>query len=238
MIVNVDGKAIEWVAGTYLSQDKIAMQEIWDGVDQHSLNQEEFGLPSRLIAKKFIFRKIFGGTAYSYAHDPDFTDVSSSEKFWQRVIDKSDEKYIGWYKWWIRLIQEATTTGKVVNHATKRTYEYTPKISNGESKWPETTIKNYIVQGTAADLMSIARVSFFKRFKESKVDGVLVNTVHDSIVVDCANNEVERVAKMFYEVFEDIPTNFEKIFGVPFNLPTRAEVSVGKNMKELEEIKL
>lgn len=58
LIVNADGKAIEWYAGSFLANDKIAAKEIWDGVDQHSLNQEAFGLPSRLIAKKFIFRKL------------------------------------------------------------------------------------------------------------------------------------------------------------------------------------
>ena len=56
MIINGDAKALEWVAGTFLSQDKLAIQEIWDGVDQHSVNMNAFKLPSRLIAKKFVFR--------------------------------------------------------------------------------------------------------------------------------------------------------------------------------------
>lgn len=56
MIVNGDASALEWVVGTYLAQDKIAYEEIWNKVDQHTLNQEAFGLPSRLIAKKFVFR--------------------------------------------------------------------------------------------------------------------------------------------------------------------------------------
>lgn len=49
-------KALEWVVGTFLSKDKVAFEEIWNKVDQHSLNQKAFGLPSRLIAKKFVFR--------------------------------------------------------------------------------------------------------------------------------------------------------------------------------------
>ncbi len=56
MIVNADAKALEWVAGSALNGDKVAHQEIWDGVDQHTLNQDAFKLPSRLIAKKFVFR--------------------------------------------------------------------------------------------------------------------------------------------------------------------------------------
>lgn len=56
MIINCDASALEWVAGSYLSGDKVAYEEIWNKVDQHSLNQEAFKLPSRLIAKKFVFR--------------------------------------------------------------------------------------------------------------------------------------------------------------------------------------
>lgn len=239
MIVSVDGKALEWVVGTELSQDKVAIQEILDAVDQHTLNQEYFGLPSRLIAKKFIFRLIFGGSAYTYANDPDFTDVSTSAKFWQEVIDKFNTKYKGWNIWWTRLIQEAVTTGRIVNPYTKRTYLYEAKRNyKGELDWPITTIKNYIIQGCAADIMSIARVSFMRRFRDLKIPGVLVNTVHDSIVVDIPNEYVDQVVKLFYDVFEDLPENFYRLFGVRFSVPIRCEVSIGPNMKNLTEYKI
>lgn len=204
----------------------------------HTSNQEAFDLPSRLIAKKFLFRLIYGGTAYTYAHDPDFVDVSTSEKFWQRAIDKFCDKYKGWNNWWADIIREAQMTGKVVNPATKRSYIYEPgRNYRGELTWPVTTIKNYPVQGLAADLMSIARISFRNRFKQAGIEGILVNTVHDSIVVDCASKELERVVVIFKEVFDDLPMNFEKIFKVSFNLPLRCEVSYGNNMKELTEFK-
>lgn len=56
MIINADASALEWVAGSFLSQDKVAHDEIWNKVDQHTLNQQAFNLPSRLVAKKFVFR--------------------------------------------------------------------------------------------------------------------------------------------------------------------------------------
>lgn len=128
-------------------------------------------------------------------------------------------------------MQEASTTGRIVNPYTGRTYEYE---RNWKGDWPETTIKNYIVQGFAADLMAIARVSFARRFS---VVGCVVNTVHDSIVVDVPVEEVERVVKLFHEVFRDLPANFERVFKKQFNLPLRCEVSVGPNMSDLEEVK-
>ena len=82
MLLQADAKQLEWVGATYLSQDQTALKEIWESVDQHADNQERFGLPSRLIAKTFVFRLIYGGSAYSYANDPNFKDIGN-EKFWQ-----------------------------------------------------------------------------------------------------------------------------------------------------------
>lgn len=234
MIVNCDGKAIEWYAGSFLSGCPVAREELINNYDIHSANVAAFGLPTRLVAKTFLFRLIYGGTCYSYAEDPDFTHVSTSQKFWQNAIDKFHAKYVGWDRWWIELMQEASTTGRIVNPYTGRTYEYE---RNWKGDWPETTIKNYIVQGFAADLMAIARVSFSRRFHNMGIEGVLLNTVHDSIVVDVPSYEVERVVRLFHEVFRDLPQNFERIFKKEFNLPLRCEVAVGPNMSDIEEVK-
>jgi hypothetical protein len=71
-----------------------------------------------------------------------------------------------------------------------------------------------------------------RRFKNANIDGFIVNTVHDSIVVDCNRGEEERVTALFNSVFSDAPANFNRIFGVEFNLPLLCEVSKGMNMKE------
>jgi DNA polymerase I-like protein with 3'-5' exonuclease and polymerase domains len=237
-IVNGDAKGLEWVVGTYLSKDKVAYEEIWNNVDQHTLNMAAFGIPSRLIAKKFVFRLMYGGSAYSYANDADFTDTSTSTKYWQGVIDNFYKKYKGFYEWHNNILREVERTGKLVM-PTGREYIFDyVRNYKGELVLPQTIIKNYPVQGLGADIMSIARVSFAKRFKKAEIDGIMCNSVHDSIVCDVRNSEVERVVRIFHDVFDDLPANFESIFGVPFDLPMRVEVGVGENMKELTEWKL
>ena len=118
---------------------------------------------------------------------------------------------------------------------TGRVYKY-ERTSRGE--WPITTIKNYPVQGLGADVMSIIRVSFFRRFYDSGISGLIVNTVHDSIVVDISgrgsDGELHKTRAIFDGVFHDLPANFARVFGVEFNLPLKCEVSYGSNMKELE----
>lgn len=237
MIISADAKALEWVVGAYLSKDKVAYEEIINKVDQHTLNQKSFGLPTRLIAKKFVFRLMYGGSAYSYANDPDFTEVSSSQKYWQKVIDAFYNKYTDLRDWHTQIVKDAMKDGQLTM-PTGRIYTFEPKRNyKGDLEAPETIIKNYPVQGLGADLMSIARVSFFNRFKKEKINGYIVNTVHDSIVCDVHAEEKIRVATMFHKVFRDIPENFYKLFGVKFTLPLSCEVSVGNNMKELTEVR-
>lgn len=235
MIIQADAKSLEWVVASYLAQDKIAKQEVLNGIDTHASNQDFFNLPSRLIAKKFLFRIIYADlrfAANTYAHDPEFVETSRSVKFWQKVIDRFIEKYDGFTKWEQRMVQEVSTTKKIVM-PTGRIYQFE---KNKWDEWPIAAIKNWPRQGLGADLMSIARVSFYRRFKDANINGVCVNTVHDSIVCDIHRLEVDRVTEIFHSVFRDIPINFKRLFGIEFDLPLKCEVSIGNNMKDLTEV--
>lgn len=219
----------------FLSQDPVLIQEIRDGADLHTDNQNRFGLPSRLIAKIFNFRLLYGGSAYSYANDPEFMGISKSDKYWQDVIDAYYDKYRGIKEWHKRLVKEAVEKGKIIS-PTGREYRF--EKYNGSIK--DTQVKNYIVQGTGADLMALARVSFYNRVKRAQLkECLLVNTVHDSIVVDInqkvCDNKV--VARIMHEVFDDLPKNFEKLFLTPFNVPMECEVLMGDDWENMVEIK-
>jgi DNA polymerase I-like protein with 3'-5' exonuclease and polymerase domains len=234
MLLQADAKALEWVCATYLSQDKTAIQEILDGTDQHTDNQLRFGLPSRLIAKTFVFRLIYGGSAYSYANDPNFTDVSKQESFWQNVIDEFYKKYSDLGKWHKEIVSKAMRD-RQLTMPTGRVYKYEPDIKYGKAKWPRTKILNYPVQGLGADLMAIARVSLANRIKD--MQGVkLVNTVHDSIIIDFDSKVCDNISivNLVDKCFTDIPANFKKLFGVDFNLPMRVECQIGSNWGNME----
>lgn len=236
-IINADAKALEVVCAAYLSRDKIMIQEVRDGIDIHSANQLLFNIP-RLQAKILKFRTIYGGNEYSFASDPDFAEISTSPKYWKKILDKYFDKYKGLAEWHNSLILEVQNTGGYTT-PTGRNFKFEMvRGYDGELKLPITQIKNFAVQSLGADLMSIARVSFYRRFKDSNINGILVNTVHDSIVCDVCSDDVLKVGLLFHDVFCDIPTNFKRLFGVEFDLPLLCEVSVGNNMKELTELKL
>ena len=236
MLVNVDVKSLEIVVAAYLSQDPVLMKELREGVDFHEDNRIKFGLPSRLIAKVLGFRILYGGTEHSFVRDPDFTAVSSNKKYWAKAIENYYTKYKGIREWHKQLIQTATTSGKVIS-PTGRYYLYQPKETAFGVEWPITTIKNYIVQGLGADLVMIARISLYNRMKKLGLQSKLVATVHDSIVIDCPENEWEQIAALALSSVRDVPLNFKRLFGTEFNLALNAEVLYGKTLGKMEEWK-
>lgn len=234
MIIEGDAKGLEVVCAAFMSQDPVLCQELRDGVDIHGINQERFGLPKRVTAKILKFRILYGGTEYGFVHDSDFSWISTSVDYWRRIIEEYYSKYSGIARWHTNLVQAAMERGEYIS-PTGRRYSYKPyKNKRGEVTWPRTQILNYPVQGFGTDLMSIARVSAHKRLKDRVK---FINSVHDSILVDSPNEIVYDVCPMLEDVFKDVPKNFEKLFGTPFNLPMSGEVKYGPNWKDMQEYK-
>lgn len=232
MLINADSKGLEWVCAVYLSGDEVGTREILDGVDAHAENQKRFGLPSRLVAKVFLFRLIYGGSAYAYSRDADFTGHSTSEKYWQSVIDEAYDKYKGLAKWHTSLMQEVSRTGHL-QVVTGRQYKFFRE--NGEL--PRSKILNYPVQGLGHDLMAIIRVMLRKRMMEMKLRSLLVSTVHDSVLLDTHPDSVWEITRLIFQVFKDAPTQFERLFKVPFTLPLKCELTIGPNWGNMIECK-
>ena len=232
MLINADASGLEVNCVAYLSQDPVLMQELRDGVDIHSANQEAFGLPSRLIAKVLKFRLVYGGTEHSFVRDPDFTPVSSSKAYWAKVIERYYSKYKGIAAWHNKIIQEVTVNSQLIMQTGRRfTFQRTER-----GDWPVTNIKNYPVQSLGADVMNIARVDFARKFWNSGIEGKLRVTVHDSIVVDVHKKDVDKICLMYHNVFRDIPKNFRNIFGVEYNLNLNCEIKIGENMGDLHKV--
>lgn len=234
-LINCDVKGLEVVVAAQLSGDKILCQEIIDKVDIHDTNRAAFNLgegkAGRLIAKIFKFRLIYGGSAYSYANDPDFRGVSTRQDFWQDVIDRYYNKYTGIAKWHKQLILEAQTNGKLIVPS-GRYYPISPDYTKKEP-WPHTIIKNYPVQGFGADLVMLARLRVRQLIEESGIEAQLVGTIHDSIVVDTPTANVQRVAAILKQAVEEVPQYVKRLWNYNFVLPLTCEVAYGPNKKEM-----
>ena len=105
-------------------------------------------------------------------------------------------------------------------------------------KWPITQIKNYPVQGFGADLVMLARLEAKKLLDEAKSEAVLIGTIHDSIVADCTPSMVQRTAEILLGAVQSVPRLVKQIWGYDFSLPLTAEVQVGPNKYDMEDLKM
>ena len=70
-------------------------------------------------------------------------------------------------------------------------------------KKPYTLTLNTPIQGAAAEIMLNALVNIHNSILSSGLDTWLVNCVHDEVVVDAHENDVEIVSKMIVDSMED-----------------------------------
>lgn len=237
MLFKVDAAQLEWRTAIELSRDPIGMKEILEKLDAHENNRQAFVLPSRLIAKKYLFRTIFRGSGYAFANDPEFMHVSTSPKFWDNVNELFYTKYKRLDAWHKELADDVVN-GRSINTPFGREFNI-PMGRNykGEIKIPWTVLSNYPVQATGADVMMIARLSLSRRIKQRALSAKLISTVHDDIKIDTIQSNIQELTDLCHQVFSDLPTNILKIFGYKWTVPLACECFQGMNMGEMTEVK-
>ena len=235
MLISADAAQLEWRTAVELSGDQIGLTEIRDKQDTHSLNQVAFGLPSRLIAKIYLFRTIFRGSGFAFARDADFAHVSSSPQFWDNINERFYTKYSGldgWHKSLSKLVME---NKPIVGVMGRQWTINIPRDKMGNIKVPWTQLTNYPVQGTGADVMKLARIMFYRRIKQRNIKCDFITTVHDSICVDAESKWLPEIAAVFHEVFADLPNQIKNIFGYTWTVPLECEIKFGNNMKDMSK---
>jgi DNA polymerase I len=82
---------------------------------------------------------------------------------------------------------------------------------------------NAPIQGGAADIMKLAMIKVDYELGESGLDCVMVLTVHDELVFDVAEGDLDRAAKLVTEAMET---------AYPLTVPLKVDVGWGKNWAE------
>lgn len=232
LLVQFDVKGLEVVAAAFLSQDAVLLKELKEGEDIHSNNQAAFKLHDRLTAKRFMFKMIYGGTANGFANDADFQDLKMSVKRWQQVIDDFYAKYRSIEEWHKYIISHVLRN-KSLSVPSGRIFNYTELLKRPEWYYVP-KIKNYPVQGFGADIVMMARASLFNRLRRSQLSAKLVNTIHDSIILDIEAKDWYNISTLVKEVFNDLPTNLKNLWNINLGLVVSVEAS---NLTTGEDIK-
>ena len=117
--------------------------------------------------------------------------------------------------------------------------------ATGGKKGSYTTIsptkaKNFAVQGTATgDYVPFCLGKLYREIKNSQIasDALLINTVHDSIVLDVKKKVLDNAVELVYCVLTQTPKQFSEEFGVVVDVPLGFDISVGASLNETKPIK-
>jgi DNA polymerase-1 len=89
----------------------------------------------------------------------------------------------------------------------------------------ERTAINTPLQGTAADLIKLAMIRIDRRLTEEKLKTRMTLQVHDELVFDVPEDEVEPVSAMVRHEMEHV---------IELSVPLVADVGVGANWRDLK----
>ena len=82
---------------------------------------------------------------------------------------------------------------------------------------------NAPIQGGAADIIKMAMIRVDKALKQSKLDATLLLQVHDELVLEVADKDIDATTKL-------VKSAMEQVIGL--SLPLVAEVGIGDNWKD------
>ena len=80
---------------------------------------------------------------------------------------------------------------------------------------------NTPIQGTSADIIKKAMVLVFEEFKKQNIKSKMVLQIHDELVIDTLNEEVEVVTKIVREVMENV---------ILLSVPLKVGIVSGKDL--------
>tara|TARA_R110002012_G_scaffold212860_1_gene383926 strand:- start:1609 stop:3651 length:2043 start_codon:yes stop_codon:yes gene_type:complete len=226
-IMEADFAQLEFRAAAYLSQDGVAIEEVSSGFDVHAYTAKvisDAGQPtSRQDAKAHTFAPLYGATGYGR---------SKAEAAYYEHFTK---KYKGIAAWHSRLAKEAVETGKITAPS-GREYSFpnvVRKINGTVSYF--TQIKNYPVQGFAtADIVPLTLLHIDDLISGMK--SCIVNTVHDSIVIDIHPDEEEDVINVIERTNKDLTNIVNTAFKIQLNVPLLLEAKIGPNWLDTKDV--
>jgi DNA polymerase I-like protein with 3'-5' exonuclease and polymerase domains len=226
-ILEADFAQLEFRVAAYLSQDAVAMKEIATGFDVHSYTAKvisDAGQPTtRQVAKGHTFAPLFGASGYGR---------SRAEAAYYKHFT---EKYQGIAKWHRRLGDEAMRYGKITTPSGRQyAFPDVERRKNGTVTY-FTMIKNYPVQGFATgDIVPVVLVEMDKRLDSLR--SCLVNTVHDSTVIDVHPEEKDKVIQIIAVMNRDLDEIIEGAYDVKMNVPMLLEAKIGPNWLDTEDV--
>ncbi len=228
-LVSADYSQVELRILAHLSEDEVLIDAFRNQEDVHERTAREvFGKAAeqnraeyRRRAKVINFGIVYGLSAFGLAQRLKL-DKDEAQTF----IDAYFERYKGVRTWLDRTVEEARKTG-VVRTLFGRLRPI-PDIHSANynlRQFAERTAVNTPIQGTAADIMKLAMIRTHKSLRDNKMSTRLLLQVHDELVLEAPEDEVQKVSELVLEAMQG---------AAELSVPLAADLNVADNWKDMK----
>jgi DNA polymerase-1 len=226
-LLSADYSQIELRILAHISNDPALIQTFQQDEDVHTRTASEiFGLPPdeitpemRRKAKAVNFGIVYGISSFGLAQD---IGVSNAEA--KRYIDNYFARYPGVRAFIDRTIEDAKIQGYVTTLFSRR--RFIPELASSTvsvRNFGERMAVNTPIQGSAADLIKLAMIHIHTRLVRQGLRSNMIIQVHDELVFEVPDNEVDVMKELVKEEMERALT---------LSVPIKVDMGVGKNWDE------
>lgn len=226
-IVAADYSQIELRVLAHISQDEKLIEAFRDDLDIHTKTaMDVFGVAAdqvdanmRRQAKAVNFGIVYGISDYGLSQNLNITRKEAAQ-----FIEQYFAVFQGVRRFMENIVQEARANGYIATLLGRRRYVPDIKASNFNLRsFAERTAMNTPIQGTAADIIKLAMVNMAARLKAEQLQSRMLLQVHDELVFEVPEEELERMKAIVPEVMEQ---------AIQLDVPLRADVSSGLDWYE------
>ncbi|ABR49264.1 DNA polymerase I [Alkaliphilus metalliredigens QYMF] len=205
--IDADYSQVELRVLAHICEDENLLDAFLKNQDIHTRTAAEiFDVPMeevtdsmRSSAKAVNFGIVYGISDYGLSQNLNITRVKA-----KKYIDNYLDKYPSVKRYMDEIVEQAHQQGYVVTLFNRRRYLPELKSRNFNIRsFGERMAMNTPIQGSAADIIKIAMVNVYRRLKEQGLTSKLILQVHDELIVEAPDNEVEVAIKIVRESMEE-----------------------------------
>ncbi len=205
-ILSADYSQVELRLMAHLSGDEALISAFEHGEDIHTATAaklfgkliDEVTSDERRKAKTANFGIIYGISAFGLSQRLDIPRAESKS-----IIEGYFASYPGVKEYMDRVVEAARTEGFVTTLFGRRRYLRDITSRNAIARGvAERNAINAPIQGSAADIMKLAMIAIWRRFRSEGIASRMVMQVHDEVVVDMLRSEESKVVAIVTEEME------------------------------------
>lgn len=207
VLYSCDYSQIELRVLAHMANEQALIEAFKQGLDVHTktamdvfgLAKEEVGSNERRAAKAVNFGIIYGISDFGLA-----AQINADRKTAKHFIDRYLKTYQGISTYMDQTIANCQNLGYVETLYKRRRYLPEIKASNYQVReFAKRAAMNAPIQGSAADIMKIAMIKVDDALKDAKLKAKMILQVHDELVFDVPEEELESVRELVEKTMRD-----------------------------------